>query len=119
MRTMKPKPRHLGPDYGAQFQDPSVAAVYRKRPPYPPELFDLLCELLPQPSKARILELGAGTGEVAIPLAERVASLDAVEVSEPMLDVAATQPGYDRVHWHRQSAESFAYTSIYDLIICA
>ena len=41
---MKPKPKHLGPEYGAQFQDSAVAAVYRKRPPYPLELFDLISD---------------------------------------------------------------------------
>lgn len=116
---MKPKPKHLWPEYGAQFQDPSIAAVYRKRPPYPEELFDLIGELLPQPSRARVLELGAGTGEIAIPLSARVAALDAVEVSEAMLGVARAQPGQDRVRWHAQSAESFSYASLYDLIICA
>ncbi len=116
---MKPKPRHLWPEYGAQFQDSAVAAVYRKRPPYPGELFDLLAALLPQPSRARVLELGAGTGEIAIPFAGRVDRLDAVEVSEAMLGIAESQPGYEQVHWHRQSAESFSYPAVYDLVICA
>ena len=116
---MKPKPRHLWPDYGAQFQDDAVAAVYRKRPPYPRELFDLLLERTPRPGRARVLELGAGTGEIANPLAARVERLDAVEPSAAMLRVAASQPGSERVRWHRKSAESFAYPSVYDLIICA
>lgn len=116
---MKPKPRHLGPDYGAQFQDAAVATVYRKRPPYPSELFDLILERLPRPNRARVLELGAGTGEIAIPLSEQVSVLDAVEPSAAMLNVAARQPGYERVRWHQQSAEAFAYASVYDLIVCA
>jgi SAM-dependent methyltransferase len=116
---MKAKPRHLGPGYGAQFQDAAIAAVYRKRPPYPPETFDLITELLPLPSRARVLELGAGTGEIAIPLAPRVESIDAVEISEAMLEIARTQPGNEQVRWHRQSAESFPYASVYDLVICA
>lgn len=116
---MKPKPRHLWSDYGAQFQDAAVAAMYRKRPPYPAELFNLILQRLPQPGRARVLELGAGTGEIAIPLSLEVQAVDAVEVSEAMLAVAAGQPGNKRVHWHQQSAESFPYTSIYDLIICA
>ena len=116
---MKAKPRHLWPDYGAQFQDAAIAAVYRKRPPYPAEVFDLLSELLPLPGQARILELGAGTGEIAIPLSERVASVDAVEASAAMLAVARSQPGQERVRWHSRSAEDFSYSSIYDLVICA
>lgn len=30
-----PKPSHLGPQYAAQFQDPSVVSVYHHRPPVP------------------------------------------------------------------------------------
>lgn len=116
---MKPKPRHLWPDYGAQFQDPAVADVYRKRPPYPPELFDLILERTPRPGRARVLELGTGTGEVALPLAARVERLDAVEPSEAMLKIASRQPGSEQVRWHQQSAETYSYADVYDLIICA
>jgi SAM-dependent methyltransferase len=116
---MEPKPRHLWSDYGDQFQDAAVAAMYRKRPPYPPELFDLIVERLPQPARARVLELGAGTGEIAIPLSAQVNAVDAVEVSAAMLEVARKQAGHQRVQWHQQSAEVFPYSSIYDLIICA
>ena len=118
---MKPKPRHLWPEYGAQFQDPEVAG--RPTANGPPLSAGAIrtssVQLLPQPSRARVLELGAGTGEIAIPLSAHVASVDAVEVSEAMLAIAATQPDRDRVRWHQQSAESFPYASIYDLIICA
>ena|SRR2546425_3397787 len=37
-----PKPKHLGPEYGAQFSDPSVASAYRFRPPYPGEGYTIL-----------------------------------------------------------------------------
>jgi methylase of polypeptide subunit release factors len=64
---MIPKPKHLQPEYGQQFQDESVAAVYRKRPPYPAEVFDTLEGLMAAGPK-RVLDLGSGTGEFAIPL---------------------------------------------------
>ena len=116
---MKPKPEHLSRRYGAQFEDPSVAAAYRARPPYPSETYDLLLERMPNPSRARVLELGAGTGEIAIPLAERVSRIDAVEPSAAMLSIARQQPGFERVHWHSMSAETFGYPAVYDLIVCA
>ncbi len=34
MTNFQPKPKHLGPEYGAQFQDRCVAEAYRKRPEY-------------------------------------------------------------------------------------
>jgi methylase of polypeptide subunit release factors len=64
---MIPKPKHFQPEYGRQFQDESVAAVYCKRPPYPAEVFDILEGLMATGPK-RVLDLGSGTGEFAIPL---------------------------------------------------
>lgn len=116
---MKPKPEHLSRRYGAQFEDPSVAAVYRNRPPYPAETFDLILERLPNPTRARVLELGAGTGEIAIPLAGQVTQVDAVEPSAAMTAIARQQAGFERVHWHQTNAETFSYPTLYDLIVCA
>jgi len=96
-----------------------VAAVYHHRPPYPAETFDLMLECLPAPHGARVLELGAGSGEIAIPLATRVAKIDAVEPSSAMRTVAMEQPGSDQVFWHATRAESFSYPTVYDLIVCA
>lgn len=36
---MKPKLSCLGPEYGAQFEDESVARAYEFRVPYAPEVF--------------------------------------------------------------------------------
>lgn len=115
---MKPKPRFLGSDYASQFRDESVAAVYRRRPPYPPETHDALDELLPSVN-ARVLDVGSGTGEIAIPMAERGAIVDAVEPSSAMLEIARGQHGSARVRWHNVAAESFGYPDRYDLIVCA
>ena len=37
-----PKPAHLGEKYALQFSDPSVAAAYRYRLPYPAETYGVL-----------------------------------------------------------------------------
>ena len=115
---VKPKPRFLGSDYASQFQDESVAAVYRRRPPYPSEIFDLLQDLLPQ-DNAHLLDIGSGTGEIAIPMAQRGVRVDAVEPSSAMLNIARAQHGSDRVIWHNANAESYSYPDDYDLVVCA
>jgi SAM-dependent methyltransferase len=101
------KPGHLGPAYGAQFRDRSVAAAYRHRPAYPPETFRLLAALLPAGCRS-VLDLGAGTGDLTrglVPFADRV---DAVEPSAAMLAVARRRalPAGARVAWIEASAET-------------
>ncbi len=115
---MQPKPKHLSSTYAEQFQDASVAKVYRKRPPYPPETTETIAGLCPSENR-RVLELGAGTGEIAIPLAGLMERVDAVEPSAAMTEVARLQSGYERVHWYQTSAEQFGYDDEYGLIVCA
>lgn len=115
---MLPRPPHLAPIYAAQFQDASVAAVYRKRPPYPETTLDILIGLLPQ-RRALVLDLGCGTGEIAIPLSRHVAHIDAVDRSSAMLDVARSIAGSAcrNVSWLNDTAEQYHYGIPYDLVV--
>jgi len=64
----------------------STAPWYvRYRPQYPIELIDLLAVAAGLTASSRVLDLGAGPGHVAIPLAARVAEVVAVDVSAEML----------------------------------
>ena len=89
---MQPKPKHLAPEYGAQFQDPAIVAAYHHRPPYPPETFPILVSLL-HDAPGHVLDIGCGTGDVARPLAPLVARVDAVDISGPMIARGRTLPG--------------------------
>lgn len=91
---MLPKPTHLAPEYGAMFRDRSVAEAYPNRPPYPVAVFDLLTELIADTPRA-VLDVGCGTGDIARPLATRVARVDAVDASEEMIAQGKRQPGGD------------------------
>jgi SAM-dependent methyltransferase len=58
------------------------------RPVAPPEVFGDLVELARLESGARLLEIGCGTGQATLPLAERGFSILAVELGADLADVA-------------------------------
>jgi SAM-dependent methyltransferase len=60
----------------------------RARPTYPAELFDDLAELARLPERARIVEIGPGTGKATVALAERGYRVTAVELGEGLADLA-------------------------------
>ncbi|MGW7616180.1 class I SAM-dependent methyltransferase [Streptomyces antimycoticus] len=60
----------------------------RARPGYPPELFDDLTEVAGTGPGCRVLEVGAGTGQATLPLAERGCRITAVELGADMAAVA-------------------------------
>jgi SAM-dependent methyltransferase len=107
----RPKPAHLGPAYGAQFADRSVAAAYVHRPPYPTGVFDLLEELLGDEPRV-VLDLGCGSGDLARPLAARVERVDAVDPSAAMLAAG-------RVRWIQATAEEVPLRAPYGLVTAA
>ena len=58
------------------------------RPVAPPEVFDDLVELARLGPGARLLEIGCGTGQATLPLAERGFSILAVELGANLAEVA-------------------------------
>lgn len=105
--TRSSKPDHLGPEYGAQFSDPSVAMVYHLRPPYPDEVFDVLDRLIVDRPRA-VLDIGTGTGEIARRLVDRVNRVDAVDPSRPMIERGRRMRGGDSptLRWINAPAET-------------
>ena len=66
-----------------------VADLYdRVRPSYPAALFDDLAELAGIGPGARVLEIGPGTGQATVPLAERGCRVVAVELGTRLAAVA-------------------------------
>jgi SAM-dependent methyltransferase len=109
------KPKHLSKEYGDQFQDVGIVERYRERPPYQQNVIDILMAKLTQ--GARVLDLGCGTGEIAIPLSERGVIVDAVDPSSAMIEKAKTFGA--EANWHCCYAEDFSYEHTYDLIVTA
>jgi hypothetical protein len=89
--AMKPKPATLGAKYVEQFRDAAIAAVHRKRPPYPEATFTVHRELLPTHNRT-VLDLGTGSGEIAIPMAGYAHIVHVVEPSDALRKIAAGLP---------------------------
>lgn len=77
--------RKIGIEDSSAWVFNRMADVYGARPAYPAELVDLLHALAPR-SKATVLDLGAGIGHLALPLAERGCEVHAVEPAQAMLE---------------------------------
>ncbi len=97
---MLPKPSHLGPEYAAQFQDQSVVAAYRYRPPYPAETFSILAGLITDEPRF-VLDAGCGDGAIARHLLDAVEHIDAIDISQAMIEQGKQLPGGvdPRLHW--------------------
>src|SRR5438874_7339852 len=66
-----------------------VAELYDKaRPGYPQRLVDDLVALTSLDKGRRVLEIGPGTGQLTVPLAERGVSLVAVELGSNLAEIA-------------------------------
>lgn len=98
-----------------------MADVYDARPPYPAGLLDALAALA-KPIGNRVLDVGAGIGHVALPLAHRGLIVTAVEPARAMLDrlrASASQQGIPLRTLHA-SAERLPFASpCFDLVLIA
>ena len=101
---------------GEVFTDAEVARLYRQRPTYPPETFEILARLLVEPRT--VLDVGAGTGAVARRLVRSATRVDAVDPSAAMIAEGRRLPGGDddRLRWIVGTAETAPLDPPYGLI---
>ncbi len=100
-----------------------MADAYSARPAYPAALLDALLErVLKISARPRVLDLGAGIGHLALPLAERGCEVVALEPAAKMLDVLskrATAAGLSLSPVHG-TAEALPFgDQSFDLVIIA
>lgn len=95
-----------------------LADEYRHRPGYPAALLDRLLALGGGPG-ARVAELGAGTGHLALPLAGLGARVTAVEPARAMLEAlrAAGVPGVEPIQ--AAAEETGLPAGAFDLVVLA
>ncbi|MHB8341491.1 MAG: class I SAM-dependent methyltransferase, partial [Mycobacteriales bacterium] len=82
----------------------------KHRPSYPPEVWDLLSDHAALTTASSMLDLGCGTGFIALALAGRVRRVTGVDPDADMLgeaDRAATACGSRNVKWVLGTAEEF------------
>jgi SAM-dependent methyltransferase len=89
------RPGYLNEENAERFGTISVAEAYGFRLPYPPALFDLLESLVVDEPRA-VLDIGAGTGDIARELAGRGLRVDAVDMSAAMVARGRALPGGER-----------------------
>ena len=105
------------PDLAASFLHPGVATAYQHRPPYPAEVFDVLVRLITDRPRT-VLDLGAGEGALARPLAALVDRVDALDVSEAMVAAGQRRAGGGRrnLRWIVGTVESAPLDGPYALV---
>jgi SAM-dependent methyltransferase len=101
----------------AVFGHPGVAGAYQHRPPYPPEVFGLLERIIADRPR-RVLDLGAGEGALARPLAARVDHVDALDISAAMVEAGRRRPegGRPNLRWIVGAAETAELGGPYALV---
>jgi len=101
--------------------DEAADAYNAARPGYPPELIDKLIELTHLPANARIMEIGCGTGQITVPLAERGYEIVAVELGENLARIAAANlEPYPHVRVTHSAFEEWVYDAkSFDLVLAA
>lgn len=88
------RPVCTSPRFAGTFNDPSVVAAYRHRPPQPPATLAILRRLIVDEPRS-VLDAGTGLGDVARELAPDRECTDTVDFSERMIEAARSLPGGD------------------------
>ncbi len=104
------------------FQDESVVEAYQFRPNYPTETFNILMKLLEGLKKPwNVLDGGCGTGFVAREMVQHVDSVDAIDISENMIEKGRTLPKGDsaKLNWICSPIETAPLSPSYSLIVTA
>jgi SAM-dependent methyltransferase len=90
-----------------EFEDPRLVEVYDAEFVWGWE-DDLFMSVLAERSALRVVDLGCGTGRLAIGMAEAGHEVTGIEPARASLDAARRKPGAGRVRWVQGGAEQLA-----------
>lgn len=110
------KPNHLDRSVGDQFADKSIVENYKYRPAYTSAAIDFLSDCLGM-DQMDILDIGSGTGEVSIPLADKGHRVIGVDPSLEMVKTATAKNS--SVEFVRSYLEDFTTDTHFDLFVAA
>jgi SAM-dependent methyltransferase len=99
----------------AIFTDPRLAAVYDAANPSRDDIESYL--RLAGDTPIRVLDLGCGTGVLAVDLAERGHLVTGLDPAAAMLEIARRRPGGQGVRWIEADARRFALDERFDLAV--
>lgn len=88
----------LTPGHHAEFNDPRLVTVYDAECPWPRD-DDFFLSVVSETPAARVLDLGCGTGRLALGMAAAGHTVTGVDPARASLDAARAKPGADRVTW--------------------
>ena len=97
----------------AVFDDPRLAAIYDVLDPDRSDL-DPYLAMLEALGAGSVLDLGCGTGVLALLLADRGIEVIGVDPAGASLDVARAKPGADRVTWIHGDASAIPAAVVVD-----
>lgn len=110
------KPEHLSKAVGDQFADKSIVQHYGFRPDYTSEVVHFLSNAL-SINGMDVLDIGTGTGEVAIPLSELGHEVVGVDPSYEMIQAAKTKNS--DVSFINSYIEEFESSKRFNLFVAA
>ena len=93
-----------------EFRDPLLVQIYDAAFPWSRE-DDFFMTIVNESSERRVLDLGCGTGRLALAIAAAGHSVTAVDPARASLATARAKPGSDRVTWSEGSSAALPPTS--------